>query len=88
MAHPLNAVEIFGEYVRSIHAKDGLWPNRDENLGHEVPLGKGKVNFLLLMSALKKKGFEGAVIIEREITGNQQKKDILEAAKFLEPYLY
>ena len=26
---PLDAVEIFGEYVRGMHAKDGVWPNRD-----------------------------------------------------------
>lgn len=87
MAHPLDAVEIFGEYVKGLHAKDALWPNRDEGLGIEVPIGKGEVNFPLLLSKLKEKGFIGPVTIEREISGEEQKKDILEAKKFLEPYL-
>lgn len=87
MAHPLDAVEIFGEYVRGMHAKDALWPNRDEGLGIEVPVGKGEVDFPLLISRLKEKGFMGPVTIEREISGEQQKKDILETKKFLEPYL-
>jgi len=87
MAHPLDAVEILGEYVRGMHAKDALWPNRNEGLGIEVPFGKGEVDFPLLFSRLKEKGFKGPVTIEREISGEQQKKDILEAKKFLEPYL-
>ena len=87
MAHPLDAVEILGEYVRGMHAKDALWPNRDESLGIEVPVGKGEVDFPLLISRLKEKGFQGPITIEREISGEQQKKDILEAKKFLELYL-
>jgi len=87
MAHPLDAVEILGEYVRGMHAKDALWPNRDESLGIEVPVGKGEVNFPLLISRLKDKGFQGPITIEREISGEQQKKDILDTKKFLQPYL-
>ena len=88
MAHPLDAVEILGEYVRSMHAKDALWPNRDEGLGIEVSVGKGEVEFPLLISRLKEKGFKGPITIEREISVEQQKKDILEAKKFLQPYLF
>lgn len=87
MAHPLDAVEIFGEYVRGMHAKDGIWPNRDEILGHETPLGEGRVNFPLLMPRLKAKGFKGPVTIEREIAGPQQKVDILRAKEILDPLL-
>ncbi|HID94666.1 MAG TPA: sugar phosphate isomerase/epimerase [Candidatus Latescibacteria bacterium] len=87
MANPLDAVEIFGKYVRGMHAKDGLWPNRDEDLGTEVPLGEGKVNFRLLIPRLKEKGFNGPITIEREITGPQQKIDILKAKEILEPML-
>ncbi|MDO9465021.1 MAG: TIM barrel protein [bacterium] len=49
MAHPIDAVEIFGEYIKSMHAKDALFPNRGEGLGIEVPVGEGKVNFPLLI---------------------------------------
>jgi sugar phosphate isomerase/epimerase len=87
MANPLDAVEIFGEYVKGMHAKDGVWPNRDEPLGHETPLGEGKVNFELLMPRLKEKGFGGPVTIEREITGPQQRVDILKAKELLDPLL-
>ncbi|MBN1352750.1 sugar phosphate isomerase/epimerase [candidate division KSB1 bacterium] len=87
MANPLDAIEIFGEYVRGMHAKDGVWPNRNESLGLETPLGEGKVNFGLLLPRLKAKGFSGPVTIEREIRGPQQRVDILKAKKFLDPYL-
>lgn len=87
MANPLDAAEILGEYVRGFHAKDGLWPNRDEALGIEVPIGTGKVRFDLLLPRLKAKGFTGPVTIEREISGPQQKIDILKAKEFLEPFL-
>lgn len=87
MAHPLDAVEIFGEDVRGFHAKDGKWPNRDEALGIEVRLGDGEVNFPLVLANLKKKGFRGPITIEREISGPQQRVDILYAKEFLEPYL-
>ncbi|HOL66660.1 MAG TPA: sugar phosphate isomerase/epimerase, partial [bacterium] len=86
-ANPLDAVEIFGEYVRGMHAKDGLWPNRDESLGKETPLGQGMVRFDLLLPRLKKKGFKGPVTIEREISGPQQIADIRRAIELLSPYL-
>ncbi len=87
MANPLDAIEIFGEWVRGMHAKDGLWPNRDEYLGKEVPLGEGRVNFKLLIPRLKRKGFKGPITIEREITGPQQIRDIKRAIRILTPLL-
>ncbi len=87
MANPLDAAEILGEYVKGMHAKDGVWPNRDEVLGHETPLGQGRVRFDLLIPRLKAKGFKGPVTIEREIHGPQQKIDILRAKDLLEPLL-
>ena len=84
MAHPLDAVEIFGEYIRGMHAKDGLWPDRNDALGKEVPFGEGEVCFDLLIPKLKEKGFRGPITIEREITGERQIKDILKAKEILE----
>jgi len=86
-ADPLDAAEIFGEYVRGMHAKDGVWPNRDEVLGHETVLGEGRVRFHLLIPRLKAKGFRGPITIEREISGSQQEIDILKAKALLDPYL-
>lgn len=81
-ANPIDAVEIFGEYVKSMHGKDGLWPNRDEYLGKEVPIGEGMVNFPLLLRRLKNKGFSGPIIIEREISGEKQIEDIKRAIEY------
>ena len=86
-ANPLDAAEIFGEYVRGLHAKDGVWPNRDEALGLETALGEGAVRFDLLIRRLKEKGFTGPLTIEREISGPQQKEDIRKAIAILEPML-
>ena len=86
-ANPLDAVEIFGKYVKGMHAKDGIWPDKGEVLGKEVPLGEGMVNFPLLLRRLKKLGYKRPVTIEREIGGEEQIRDIKKAIKFLEPFL-
>jgi len=86
-ANPLDAIEIFGKYVKGMHAKDGLWPNRNEVLGIEVPLGEGMVNFPVLLRRLKKMGYNRPVTIEREISGEKQKEDIKKAIEYLSPYL-
>ena len=85
--NPIDALDVFGSYVRNIHAKDGVWPNRDETLGHETALGEGDVRFDLLIRRLKAKGFEGPLTIEREISGPQQVEDIKKAMALLEPML-
>ena len=86
-ANPLDAVEIFGKYVKGMHAKDGIWPNREEFLGKEVPLGEGMVNFPLLLRRLKALGYERPVTIEREISGQKQIEDIQKGIRLLEPLL-
>jgi L-ribulose-5-phosphate 3-epimerase len=70
--------------VRGVHAKDGLYPTSGTNLGEEVPLGQGKVDFPRFIARLKEVGYDGALTIEREISGEQQVIDILMAKKYLE----
>jgi sugar phosphate isomerase/epimerase len=41
------------------------------------------VNFPALLGKLKALGYDGSLTIEREITGKQQLKDILEAQSYL-----
>ncbi len=84
MGKPLEAVDAFGEFVVNTHCKDGKWPIGDGNLGKEMPLGEGDVDFPLLIPALYKKGFRGPLTIEREISGDRQIKDILRAKGLLE----
>jgi L-ribulose-5-phosphate 3-epimerase len=83
-ANPVDAVELLGPYVQGIHAKDGLWPTNPKELGEEVPIGKGKVDFPRIVARLKELNYRGAVTIEREISGAQQVEDVRAAKAYLE----
>ena len=74
--NPVDALDVFGDYVRGVHAKDGLYPTNGLELGREVRLGDGKVNFPALIKGLKAHGFDGSLTIEREISGDKQIVDI------------
>jgi L-ribulose-5-phosphate 3-epimerase len=84
-ANPVDALDVFGAYVRGVHAKDGEYPTNGRELGHEKPMGEGRVNFPVLVPKLKSLGFQGALTIEREISGDQQVADIKRAIAILEP---
>src|SRR5713101_7682353 len=83
-ANPVDAIESLGPYVQGIHAKDGLWPTNPKELGKEVPIGQGKVDFPRIITCLKELNYRGAVTIEREISGPQQVEDVREAKVYLE----
>ena len=83
-ANPIEALDIIGRHVRGVHAKDGIYPSDGRFLGEEKPLGEGKVNFPAFILKLKEIGYQGALTIEREISGEKQIKDILAAKKLLE----
>jgi L-ribulose-5-phosphate 3-epimerase len=83
-ANPVDAIEVFGPYVQGIHAKDGLWPTNPRELGQEVPIGKGKVDFPRIIRRLKELNYRGAVTIEREISGPRQVEDVRAAKAYLE----
>ena len=83
-ANPVDALDVFGKYVMNIHAKDGLYPTNGHDLGHEVRIGDGKVDFKALFKKLKELGYDSFVTIEREIGGEQQTEDIRYAKKYLE----
>jgi sugar phosphate isomerase/epimerase len=83
-ANPVDAIELLGPYVQGIHAKDGLFPTNPKELGREVPIGKGKVDFPRIIARLKELAYRGAVTIEREISGPQQVEDVRAAKTYLE----
>lgn len=83
-ANPIDALDVFGEYVCGVHGKDGMYPTDGHHLGKEVKLGDGKVNYPAFIKALKKVGYDGAITIEREISGEEQIRDIEFAKKYLE----
>ena len=86
-ANPVDAVDILGPHVRSIHAKDGRWPTDPSNLGEEVLIGKGLVNFREVFTKLHKIGYTGAVTIERETSGPQQIEDVRAEKVYLQRIL-
>ena len=86
-ANPVDALDVFGEYVAGVHAKDGAYPDSGDQLGPEKPLGEGQVDFPALIARLKDLGYESTLTIEREITGPQQIKDIKAGSDFLQNLL-
>jgi len=83
-ANPVDALDVFGKYVRGVHGKDGFYPTDGRHLGKECAMGEGKVDYPKLIAGLKALGYNGSITIEREISGDQQKKDILKAKALLE----
>jgi L-ribulose-5-phosphate 3-epimerase len=83
-ANPVEAVDILGPYIQGVHAKDGLYPTDPKELGKEVPIGQGKVNFPAFIARLKQIGYRNPLTIEREISGEKQTADILVSKAYLE----
>lgn len=86
-ANPVDAVDILGPHIRSIHAKDGRWPTDPSKLGEEVLIGKGLVHFKEVFTKLHRLGYAGAVTIERETSGPQQIADVRQEKVYLENIL-
>lgn len=78
-ANTVDALDVFGKYVRNTHFKDGFYPTTGRSLGSECALGDGKANVPGIVRGLRACGYEGPYIIEREISGEQQTKDIAKA---------
>ena len=77
--NPADAIDVFGKYVRDFHCKDGLYPTDGRELGREVALGQGKADWRQIVHKMKALGYDGPLTIEREISGDQQTKDMLAA---------
>jgi sugar phosphate isomerase/epimerase len=86
-ANPVDAVDMLGQHVRSVHAKDGMWPTDPMKLGKEVLIGTGRVDFLQVFTKLQKLGYQGAITIERETSGPQQMEDVRHEKLYLERVL-
>ncbi len=81
--NPAEAVYTLNKHIRSMHVKDGLPPKESKTLGAETPIGEGYVDFPKVFEKLNEVGFDGPVIIEREIEGEKQLEDLKNAVKFL-----
>ncbi len=86
-ANPVDAVDILGPHIRSVHAKDGRWPTDPSQLGEEVLIGAGLVDFRTVFAKLHRLGYTGAITIERETSGPQQIEDVRREKLYLEKAL-
>lgn len=84
-ANPVDAVDVFGQYVEDLHIKDGDWPTDGHALGRERPVGEGRVDFEAVLTKLHARGYAGPVTIEREISGDRQIQDIRRCVEVLSP---
>ena len=83
-ANPVDAIDILGPHIRGMHAKDGRWPTNPDELGKEVLIGQGLVDFRQVFTKLHRLGYTGAVTIERETSGPQQIEDVRKEKLYLE----
>ena len=86
-ANPVDAMYTVGKYVRNVHGKDGMPPTDPRKLGDEKPVGEGHVDFYRMFELLRDLGYDRYITIEREITGEEQRKDILKAKEYFEKLL-
>ncbi|HEX7361919.1 MAG TPA: sugar phosphate isomerase/epimerase family protein [Bryobacteraceae bacterium] len=82
-ANPLDALDVLGPYVQNTHAKDGLYPTNPHDLGKEVAIPHGKVDFPKIIARLKKLNYQGPITIEREISGPRQIEDVKRERDYL-----
>lgn len=84
MGDPIRALDVLGPDIRSVHVKDARRPTIPGNWGEEVPLGQGQANIPMFVKKLKDVGFQGALVIEREV-GDQKGRlrDIAHGIRYL-----
>ena len=82
-SNTLDGVKILSKYIKSFHAKDGEYPTNPYELGKEVPIPEGEVNFPAIVSYLKKINFKGNITIEYELA-EKNYDYIVKTKKYLE----
>lgn len=82
--NPVDALDVFGKYVRGTHCKDAFFPTEGKKIGEEVALGEGKANIPEVVRKLHALKYKGAFTIEREIPQSEQKdRDVRNAIELL-----
>lgn len=82
-SNSLDGLKLLHKYVKEFHAKDGLYPTNPYELGKEVPIPEGEVNFPEIVKYLKEIHFKGTLTIEYELTDNNYEY-IIETKNYLE----
>ena len=69
---PLEALDVVGRYVRSVHCKDAAVARKPGQPWYEdAPLGQGDVDMSAFLVKLKDLGYAGPLTIEREYAPDQ-----------------
>lgn len=82
-ANPVDSLSILGPHVKNTHMKDGLYPTNTHDLGKEVEIPQGKVDFPKLIAGLRKFNYQGPLIIERETSGPGQIESVARERDYL-----
>jgi sugar phosphate isomerase/epimerase len=85
--NPVDALDLFKGYIKGVHIKDGDYSTDFHNLGQERLVGEGSVNFPVFLPKLLQQGYTGDLYIEREISGEQQSKDIRKTIGYIRDIL-
>lgn len=83
---PLEALDKLAPWIRGVHCKDALPSPLANELGTDVPIGSGRVDFEALPRKLRVIGYTGPLIIERE-RGPDVVNDIRRARDYLREIL-
>lgn len=84
-SHPLDGIKLMRNYIKEVHAKDGIYPDPSTPfiLGKEKPIPEGNVDFPAVVNFLKDTSFEGVLIIEYELAENNYEY-ILKTKEYLQ----
>ena len=84
MGDPIRAVEILGPVSARCTSRTRAGPRTRGQWGEEVPLGEGEVDIRRFVKALKSVGYQGPLVIEREV-GDQagRLRDVAHGLDFL-----
>lgn len=81
--NPVDALDVFGKYVRNLHAKDGNFPTNGHDLGEEKKIGEGSVDFRRLFEKLHALHYDSYITIECELEGDERIAGVLQAKQYL-----
>ena len=86
-ANSADAITVFGKYVMDTHIKDAVYTTSGRAHGKEVKVGLGMANIPEVIKRLQAVGYKGNYVIEREVSGEEQKADIADTLAYLKKIL-
>ena len=83
---PVRALRRLAPWVRQVHIKDAVAADRPGEVGREVPVGEGDVDWTAFFAALRAAELRVDLVIERE-AGEQRVADVRRARELIERYV-